>query len=182
MKRKDLEALGLDKEVIDKIMGLHDAAISQERERTKTAEADRDKFKEQYETTSGELDKLKELKPEELQATIDKLKEDLVKQEKQYADKEAERLFQDTLADAIKTAGGRNVKSVMALLNMEELKESKNQSEDIKKALDTIKESDAYLFGANEPFSNPVGATNNQGGGDSAIAAMRAAAGLAPEK
>ena len=47
MKRKDLEALGLDKEVIDKIMGLHDAAISQEREKTKTAEADRDKFKEQ---------------------------------------------------------------------------------------------------------------------------------------
>ncbi len=182
MKRKDLEALGLDKEVIDKIMGLHDAAISQEREKTKTAEADRDKFKEQYETTSGELDKLKELKPEELQATIDKLKEDLVKQEKQYADKEAERLFQDTLVDAIKTAGGRNVKSVMALLNTEELKESKNQSEDIKKALDTIKESDAYLFGADEPFSNPVGATNNQGGGDSAIAAMRAAAGLAPEK
>lgn len=182
MKRKDLEALGLDKEVIDKIMGLHDAAISQEREKTKTAEADRDKFKEQYETTSGELDKLKELKPEELQATIDKLKEDLVKQEKQYADKEAERLFQDTLMDAIKTAGGRNVKSVMALLNTEELKESKNQSEDIKKALDTIKESDAYLFGADEPFSNPVGATNNQGGGDSAIAAMRAAAGLAPEK
>ena len=134
MKRKDLEALGLDKEVIDKIMGLHDAAISQEREKTKTAEADRDKFKEQYETTSGELDKLKELKPEELQATIDKLKEDLVKQEKQYADKEAERLFQDTLVDAIKTAGGRNVKSVMALLNTEELKESKNQSEDIKKA------------------------------------------------
>ena len=83
---------------------------------------------------------------------------------------------------AIKTAGGRNVKSVMALLNTEELKESKNQSEDIKKALDTIKESDAYLFGADEPFSNPVGATNNQGGGDSAIAAMRAAAGLAPEK
>lgn len=182
MKRKDLEAMGLEKEVIDKIMGLHEAAIGKEQEKTKTAEADRDKYKEQYETTSGELDKLKELKPEELQATIEKLKEDMERKEKEYEDKEAERIFQDTLADAIKTAGGRNVKSVMALLNMAELKESKNQSEDIKKALDTIKESDAYLFGSDEPFNNPVGATNNQGGGDSAIAAMRAAAGLEPKK
>lgn len=182
MERKDLEAMGLEKEVIDKIMGLHETAIGKEQEKTKTAEADRDKYKEQYETTSGELDKLKELKPEELQATIDKLKEDMKRQEKEYEDKEAERLFHDTLEDAIKTAGGRNVKSVMALLNMAELKESKNQSEDIKKALDTIKESDAYLFGADEPFNNPVGTTNNQGGGDSTIAAMRAAAGLEPKK
>lgn len=182
MKRNDLEALGLEKEVIDKIMDMNGADIEQEKAKTKTAESERDNYKEQLDTATGELDKLKELKPEEMQATIEKLKGDLKAKDEEYEKKEAERLFQDTLSEAIKTAGGRNVKSVMALLNTEELKESKNQSEDIKKALETVKESDAYLFGADEPFQNPVGPTNNPGGGSSTLAAMRAAAGLPPEK
>ena len=36
----------------------------------------------------------------------------------------------------------------MALLDVEALKASKDQSADIKKALDAARESDAYLFGA----------------------------------
>ena len=50
------------------------------------------------------------------------------------------------------------------MLDIDALKGSKNQSEDIKKALETVKESDAYLFGSNEPFMNAVGATG--GGAD----------------
>ena len=117
-----------------------------------------------------------------MQATIDKLQEDLKAKDEEYARKEADRLFTDTLSDAIKSAGGRNPKSVMPLLDIEGLKASKNQGEDIKKALETVKESDAYLFGADEPIKNPVGATGGSGGGNSALAAMRAAAGLPPEK
>lgn len=182
MKRKDLESLGLEKEAIDKIMDMNGADIEQEKAKTKTAEGERDKYKEQLESTTGELEKLKELNPEELQATVSKLQEDLKAKDEEYAAKEADRLFKDTLSEAIKTAGGRNVKSVMALLDVEELKGSKNQGEDIKKALETVKESDAYLFGADEPIKNPVGTTGGSGGGDSALAAMRAAAGLPPQK
>ena len=47
-------------------------------------------------------------------------------------------------------------------LDVEALKASKDQSADIKKALDSAKESDAYLFGADEPFQNPVGATGGK--------------------
>lgn len=182
MKRKDLESLGLEKEAIDKIMDMNGDDIEQEKAKTRTAESERDKYKEQLESTTGELEKLKELKPEEMQATIDKLKEDLKAKDEEYAAKEADRLFKDTLTDAIKAAGGRNPKSVMPLLNIEELRASKNQGEDIKKALETVKESDAYLFGADEPIKNPVGASGGSGGSDSTLAAMRAAAGLPPEK
>lgn len=182
MKREELESLGLEKETVDKIMDMNGADIEREKAKTKEAENERDNYKAQLDTATGELDKLKELKPEEMQATIEKLQGDLKAKDEEFANKEAERLFQDTLSEAIKTAGGRNVKSVMALLNMEELKESKNQSEDIKKALEAVKESDAYLFGTDEPFSNPVGGTGGSGGGDSAVAAMRAAAGLEPKK
>ena len=68
----------------------------------------------------------------------------------------------------------------MALLDMDALRESKDQSADIKKALDAAKESDAYLFGSDEPFKNPVGPSGGNGGTDSTLAAMRAAAGLPP--
>lgn len=67
----------------------------------------------------------------------------------------------------------------MAMLDLDALKASKNQSEDIKKALETVKESDAYLFGSDEPFNNPVGPTgsNVDIGGDN-FSAIRAAMGL----
>ena len=71
----------------------------------------------------------------------------------------------------------------MAMLDMDALKASKNQSEDIKKALETVKESDAYLFGIDEPFSNPVGATGGTGGsGGDNLSAIRAAMGLPAKK
>ena len=65
------------------------------------------------------------------------------------------------------------------MLDMDALKASKNQSEDIKKALETVKESDAYLFGSDEPFKNPVGAIGGGAdvGGDN-MSAIRAAMGL----
>ena len=118
-----------------------------------------------------------------MQGEIDKLNQQLKDKDAEYAAKEADRIFSDTLKEAIKTAGGRNAKSVMALLDIDALKASKDQSEDIKKALEKVKESDAYLFGADEPFLNPVGPTGGTGseGGDS-MAAIRAAMGLPAKK
>ena len=114
-----------------------------------------------------------------MQGQITKLQGDLQAKDAEYAAKEADRQFHDSVKDAIRAAGGRNEKAVMAMLDMDTLKESKNQSEDIKKALETVKESDAYLFGSDEPFKNPVGATGGGAdvGGDN-MSAIRAAMGL----
>ena len=91
----------------------------------------------------------------------------------------------DSLDKAITAAGGRNAKAIRGLLDLETLKGSKDQTEDIKKALEAVKESDAYLFGSDEPFLNPVGPTNNPAGEDKSLgdlAAIRAAMGLPPEE
>lgn len=125
------------------------------------------------------------MKPEEMQATITKLQQDLKDKDAEYAAKEADRIFQNTLKEAIKAAGGRNEKAVMALLDLNSLKESKDQSADIKKALDVAKESDSYLFGSDEPFFNPVGPTNDKGGNGNdmgSLASIRAAMGLPSAK
>lgn len=184
MKRKDLEDLGLEKETIDKIMDWNGADIEAEKAKTSAAEGERDNYKSQLDTANTELGKLKDMKPEEMQATIVQLQQDLKDKDAEYASKEAERVFTETLKTAIKAAGGRNEKAVMALLDLETLKASKDQSADIKKALDAAKESDAYLFGSNEPFLNPVGPTNNPSGGEGAgdMNAIRTAMGLPVEK
>lgn len=183
MKRKDLENFGLEKEAVDKIMGWNTADIETEKAKTIAAEGERDNYKSQLETTTTELEKFKDLKPEEMQATITKLQQDLKDKDAEYAAKEADRVFTDTLKEAIKAAGGRNEKAIMALLDVDTLKTSKDRGADIKKALDAAKESDAYLFGANEPFYNPVGSTGGTGGeGLDNMAAIRAAMGLPAEK
>lgn len=139
----------------------------------------RDEYKSSLDTVNEKLKAFDGVDVADLNGQIKKLQDDLKAKEDEYAAKEADRIFSDTIKEAIKTAGGRNEKAVMAMLDMDALKASKNQSEDIKKALETVKESDAYLFGSDEPFKNPVGATGGSAdiGGDN-LSAIRAAMGL----
>ena len=95
----------------------------------------------------------------DLQGQITKLQGDLKAKDDEYAAKEAARLFNESLDKAITDAGGRNAKAIRGMLDIETLQKSKDQTEDIKKALETIKESDAYLFGADEPINSPIRST-----------------------
>ena len=182
MKTDFLKELGLEQDVIDKIMAENGKDIAAEKAKTAKAEGERDNYKDQLATATKSLEKFKDVDPTAMQGEIDKLKQQLKDQEAEYAAKEADRIFSDTIKEAIKSAGGRNEKAVMAMLDMDALKASKNQSEDIKAALETVKESDAYLFGSDEPFKNPVGATGGSGAGGDNFAAIRAAMGLPAEK
>lgn len=182
MKTDFLKGLGLEQDAIDKIMAENGKDIAAEKAKTTKVEGERDNYKSQLETATESLEKFKDVDPAAMQGEIDKLNQQLKDKDDEYAAKEADRIFSDTIKEAIKTAGGRNEKAVMAMLDMNALKESKNQSEDIKKALETVKESDAYLFGSDEPFKNPVGATGGSGAGGDNFSAIRAAMGLPAEK
>lgn len=182
MKTDFLKELGLDQETIDKIMAENGKDIAAEKAKTTKAEGERDNYKDQLETATESLEKFKDVDPTAMQNEIEKLNKQLKDKDAEFAKKEADRIFSDTLKEAIKSFGGRNEKSVMALLDVDALKASKDQSTDIKKALEAVKESDAYLFGADEPFLNPVGPTGGTGGtGGDTMASIRAAMGL-PEK
>ena len=183
MKTDLLKGLGLEQDSIDKIMAENGKDIAAEQAKITKAEGERDNYKDQLATATASLEKFKDVDPVALQSEIDKLNQQLKDKDAEYAAKEADRIFSDTIKEAIKTAGGRNEKAVMAMLDMDALKASKNQSEDIKKALETVKESDAYLFGSDEPFMNAVGATGGGAdvGGDN-LSAIRAAMGLPAEK
>lgn len=142
----------------------------------------RDEYKTSLDSVNEKLKEFEDVDINDLKEQISKLQDDLKAKDDEYAAKEADRIFNNTLSESIKAAGGRNEKAIMALLDIDALKASKNQSEDIKKMLDEKKESDSYLFGANEPFLNPVGPTGGTGGTGDNIASIRAAMGLPAEK
>lgn len=183
MKTEFLKSLGLEQDVIDKIMAENGKDIAAEKAKTTKTESERDSYKEQLDTATSSLEKFKDVDPAAMQSEIAKLNQQIKDQQAAFDAKEADRVFNDAVKSAIKEAGGRNEKAVMAMLDMDALKASKNQTEDIKKALETVKESDAYLFGSDEPFKNPVGATGGgiDVGGDN-MSAIRAAMGLPAEK
>lgn len=179
MTRKFLEDMGLEKEQVDKILDENSADIGK-------AKQDYDTLKEEHETTKNQL--------QEANKTIDGFKdyEEIKGQVEEYKNKyetsEAEKAqikqdyeFNGKLEAAAKKHGARALKAVKPYLDMDTLKNSKNQDTDIDEAFKTLKEGEerAFLFGAGEPIHNAVGATT-QPGGDSALAAMRAAAGLPP--
>ena len=93
----------------------------------------------------------------------------------EYEQKIAERDFEDILKSAISEAKGRNEKAIRANLNIESLMKSKNQREDVKKALNDLKgaEDTAFMFidekqeqleaGRAKPFTGPLNGGNPSG-------------------
>ena len=59
--------------------------------------------------------------------------------------------FEKMLGEGIAKARGRNTKAITALLDVEALKESENQSEAIEAALEALKKDSRYLFDGDVP-------------------------------
>ena len=78
-----------------------------------------------------------------------------------------EREFNSILETAISEAKGRNAKAILANLDVEKLKSSRNQEKDIKNALDALRTESGYLFednGGTPRFTDPKGNGGNPGG------------------
>lgn len=105
---------------------------------------------------------------EALNGEIAKLKGDLEKKDKDYQAQIADRDFQDMLKEAIASAKGKNAKAITALLDVETLKASKNQKEDIAAAIKALTEAEdsKMLFGDPEPnvigTGNPIGTVDKK--------------------
>lgn len=56
MKREDLEGLGLEKSVIDKIMGFHGATVNEIKNQLATTETERDSAKKQLDEANAKLE------------------------------------------------------------------------------------------------------------------------------
>ena len=136
--------------------------------------------------TQEELKSFDGVDVEALNKKITDLTADLDQKDKEYQAQIADRDFQDTLKGAIATAKGKNAKAIMALLDLETLKASKNQKDDIEAALKGLAEAEdsKMLFGEAQTDEevgegNPIGAVTKNGGSEDAwVSQMMAAAGV----
>ena len=78
-----------------------------------------------------------------------------------------DREFNSDLETAITESKGKNAKAIMALLDVDKLKGSRNRDKDIKAALDALRTESGYLFednGGTPRFTDPKGTGGNNGG------------------
>lgn len=112
------------------------------------------KFLEGLRLEKEVVDKIMDV--QELQGKITKLTDDLAAKDVEIQQKLSDRDFNDTLKEAITAAGAKNAKAVMVLMDHESLKSSKNQKEDVQKALETVKKDNDYLLQPQKPIPEMV--------------------------
>ena len=133
----------------------------------------------------GKLDGFKDVDVSGLNQRIKDLEIEKANIQKDCDARIADRDFNDLVKESISAVNGKNAKAITALLDVDTLKASKNQKEDIAAALKALTEAEdsEMLFG--EPEPNPVETRNLIGrvrkpAASTEEAAMRAAMGLPP--
>lgn len=83
-----------------------------------------------------------------------------------YKRQQEDREFASALENAISEAKGKNAKAIMALLDTEKLRGSRNMEKDIKSAIEAVRTESGYLFednGGKPQFSTNKSAPGNPG-------------------
>lgn len=138
----------LPKEIIDAIMDENGRDI----EAAKKPFADYEAVKNQLEEANKTIEGFKSMDIDAIRKEAGEWKAKAEQAERDAAARVAETEFNAKLTAAITASKGRNAKAVMALLDLEALKASKNQEADIKAALEGLKKENGYLFdGAQTP-------------------------------
>lgn len=166
MKKEELIALGLSEEQVKEVFRLNGIDINASNTKVEQVNEELKQYKSQFEETKKQLDALKDLKPEELTNQVSELNQKLATQKADFEKQIAERDFNDLLSKSITANGGREVKAVIPFLEIEKLKQSKNQEGDIKTAIEAVKKDHDYLFTSQEPIKNPTTSTQSDQGGN----------------
>ena len=141
MKREFITELlpDLDKDVLDKIMAEHGKSMT-------AAQTEAADLKERLKTAQETLKSFDGVDVNDLKGQIAKLNGDLTAKDAEWQGKLSEMQFSGALEKAIMGAKAKNTKAVMALLNVDTLKASKNLDADIATALESVKRDNDYLF------------------------------------
>lgn len=178
MKREFLQNFkvgdtALPKEIIDAIMEENGHDI----ENAKKPFADYETIKEQLAAANQQIEDFKGMDIDGVKRAAEEWKQKAEQAERDAAQRIADMEFDNALKDAITAAKGKNVKAIAALLDVATLKQSKNQGDDIKAALEAVQKDNAYLFGEDRkpaPFAAGAGSYNMGGDPDGVEAAFAA--------
>lgn len=170
MKREDLEKLGLSKEQIDSVCDLNNEDVSPLKKELEQVQGDlkvaNEKISAQDNTIkelNKDLEEFKDVDVSGLKQKIEELEKYNSEKDEEHKKEIADRDFNDVLKDAISAAHGKNAKAITALLDVDTLKASKNQKDDIAAAIKVLTEAEdsKMLFG--EPEAKELGRSNTIG-------------------
>lgn len=178
-KKKDFE-----KAVLENYRTVKD--YEAQKEKLETAEQKASASETTINSLKEDLKKFEGVDVTGLQQKITDLETDLQTKETEFQQELADRDFDDLLTESIHGAKGKNAKAIRALLDVDALKTSKNQKDDVGAAIKALTEAEdsKMLFGeADEAaeIGDVIGSVKQKSGGtDDAV--MRAAMGLPPVK
>ncbi|MEK4922018.1 phage scaffolding protein [Cytobacillus sp. FSL R5-0569] len=156
MNREDLKALGLTEEQIEKVMASHGKVINplkSEADRVKDLENEITTYKQQIADRDTQLVDLsrKVGDNKDLQNQIKDLQKANADAKEESDSKLAAQRKEFKLELALKDAAAKNPKAVKALLDQEKISLDGDNLIGLDEQLKSLKESDAYLFGEDEP-------------------------------
>lgn len=174
MKTDELKAWGLTDEQSEKVMAQYGKDVSKLQKENEKLTADRDKEKERADTAEETLKKFDGVDVETMQAELAAWQQKAKDAEKDYADKIAQRDFEDALKEEIsgyKFTSEAAKKAIMAEIREAGLKVKDGKILGLSDLLAQMKEKDASAFvdekqeqleaGRAKPFTGPL----NSGGG-----------------
>ena len=150
MKREDVKKQipGITDEQLDWLMNENGRDVQREKTAATALQTQLDETARQLATAKDGLAAFEGVNVDELRGKITQLQNDLQAQKDSFD-------FDTALDGAIREMGGRNIKAVRGMLDLEALRASKDRSTDMKTALDTLAKDNAWAFA---PKSEAAGA------------------------
>lgn len=171
MKREFLKELGLEDEVINKVMAEHGKSINEVKtkaDKVDSLESQINDYKKQLEQRDSQLKELgdKAKGNEELTNEIDRLKQENETTKSDYEQKLQQQAFEHKLESTLASEKVKNVKAVKALLDLASVKLDGDKLLGLDDQLKSLKENESYLFEQEDKPGNPkiFAGGNPQGG------------------
>lgn len=159
MTLEQLLALGLTEEVAGQVVALYTEATKDTVPRARLNEVIEQKKKLETDVADrdAQLEGLKGVNAEELQAKITELQTANTTAKTEYEAKLHEQAFSFAMKEALTGAKARNHKALESLLNKDTIKLEDGSLTGLEEQLKALKESDAYLFEADvDPATPPA--------------------------
>lgn len=167
MEKKFLLDLGLSEDIAKKVIVEHAKDIQAEQSKAAAAVSERDGLQTQLDDRDKQLDELKKSSKDnkELESKLSDLQEQNKQQTDQLKQKLADQSKSFKITEALRDSNAHNPKTVLGLLDTDSIEvDEKGNLKNIDDQIKAVKESDPYLFEADQSKNN-----EHQTGGQSGV-------------